>query len=196
MGYKTWVFNEIPTATVFNDEIRDQVISRFATEAARDAAISLVVPGQFAVTNDTGTLWQRDGSGNWRQVSTVGAWTTYVTSTSQPAPLPFTTNYSRVTRVGRMVTWAWSITMGATAGTAGNAILLTLPAPSATSAFVAIGSGQISAAAVHVGVWRLFSPTQIGLLTNGNNNYAGATPSFALNAGHTIDGTVVYEASS
>jgi hypothetical protein len=69
MGYKTWVFEEIPSATVFNDEIRDQVISRFASEAARTSAISLVVPGQYSAINSNDAaegLYHRTSAGTWR----------------------------------------------------------------------------------------------------------------------------------
>jgi len=58
---------EVLTAAGVNGYLQDQVISRFASEAARDAAYGgagepTLATGMFAYTTDTLTLWVYNGS--------------------------------------------------------------------------------------------------------------------------------------
>ena len=51
-----------------NANVRDQVVTPFASVAARNAAITAPVTGMLAVTTDTGAVWLRTASA-WVQVT-------------------------------------------------------------------------------------------------------------------------------
>ena len=73
LGTKLWVAAEVLTAAGVNGYLQDQVIMRFASEAARDAAFGgagepTLAVGMFAYTIDTLTLWVYNGSA-WVQSS-------------------------------------------------------------------------------------------------------------------------------
>ena len=59
MPQKTWAIGEEVLAVDFNNYVQTQVVARFATVAARDAAWPAATAGAGAVcvTTDTGTLW-------------------------------------------------------------------------------------------------------------------------------------------
>jgi hypothetical protein len=59
MPQKTWAIGEEVLATDFNTYVQNQVVPRFATVAARDAAWPAATAGNGAVctTQDTGTFW-------------------------------------------------------------------------------------------------------------------------------------------
>jgi hypothetical protein len=66
MPQKTWALGEEVLATDFNTYVQQQIVARFATTVARDAAWPAAAAGAGAVcvTTDTGTLW----------VVNAGAW--------------------------------------------------------------------------------------------------------------------------
>jgi hypothetical protein len=68
---KTWVVGEEVLAADFNTYVQNQVVPRFASVAARDAAWPAATAGNGAVctTTDTGTLWQVIGP-SWTVVET------------------------------------------------------------------------------------------------------------------------------
>lgn len=68
MPYTTVVPSTTITAAWGNANVRDQVVTPFATAAARDSAISSPVEGMYADLADTDTLWRRTGT-TWRIVS-------------------------------------------------------------------------------------------------------------------------------
>lgn len=66
-GIRLFVSGEVLTAANVNTYLQDQVIARFATTAARDAAYGgagepTLAEGMFAYTDDTNTLWFYTGS--------------------------------------------------------------------------------------------------------------------------------------
>ena len=66
-GIKLWVAGETVTAAGVNTYLQDQVIARFATTAARDAAYGgagepTLAEGMFAYTDDTNTIWFYTGT--------------------------------------------------------------------------------------------------------------------------------------
>lgn len=62
MPFKTFVSNEILTASDVNTQIMKQQIAVFASAAARNSAISSPTEGQFAFLKDTDKLTYYDGS--------------------------------------------------------------------------------------------------------------------------------------
>lgn len=54
-----------------NSNVRDQVVSQFASTAARDAAITSPVNGMVCVTTDTNSVWLRT-SGGWTKIGGGG----------------------------------------------------------------------------------------------------------------------------
>jgi len=64
MPQKTWVIGEEVLATDFNAYVQNQVVPRFATVAARDAAWPAATAGVGAVctTQDTGITWVARGT--------------------------------------------------------------------------------------------------------------------------------------
>lgn len=63
MPYTTSVAGTTITASWANANVRDQVVTPFASTGARDAAITAPVAGMLAVTTDTGTVWRYTGTG-------------------------------------------------------------------------------------------------------------------------------------
>lgn len=61
LGFKTFVSGDVLTAADTNGYLMQGVLV-FATESARDAAISSPQEGQFAFTKDNDTLWYRSAS--------------------------------------------------------------------------------------------------------------------------------------
>ena len=56
MSFKTFVANEILTASDVNSQIMSQQIMVFANASARDSAITSPTEGMFAFLKDTDTL--------------------------------------------------------------------------------------------------------------------------------------------
>ena len=59
MPQKTWIIGEQVLAADFNTYVQTQVVARFATVAARDAAwpAATAGAGAMSVTTDTGMMW-------------------------------------------------------------------------------------------------------------------------------------------
>jgi hypothetical protein len=129
-----------------------------------------------------------------------GAWTSHTPTLTQSAAVAATISWSRYARYGRTIIWSFGIVATA-AGSAGNQITLTLPATAAASINIIIGSGNITdasggAGGVYNGAWKMASATTIGLTQTGSTSFVGASPSFALANTDSLEGFVIYEASS
>ena len=61
LGFKTFTTGEVLTAGDTNGYLMQGILV-FATEAARDAAITVPAEGQFAFTKDTNSTWYYDGA--------------------------------------------------------------------------------------------------------------------------------------
>jgi hypothetical protein len=70
VGLKTWATGELVTAPLLNAEFRDQVVSQFATVAARNSAVTSPVAGQMCWTQAEQCLWQysTNAPAGWRLV--------------------------------------------------------------------------------------------------------------------------------
>jgi hypothetical protein len=94
-GFKTFITGEVLTAGDVNGYLM-QGINVFASEAARNAAITSPQEGQFAFTKDTNSTWYYDGaawiaSGASGDVTGVTAGTG-ITVTDPSGPVPTVTN--------------------------------------------------------------------------------------------------------
>lgn len=72
-GIRLFVAGETLTAANVNTYLQDQVIARFATTAARDAAFGgagepTLAEGMWAYTDDTNTLWFYTGTA-WQSIA-------------------------------------------------------------------------------------------------------------------------------
>jgi hypothetical protein len=95
LGFKTFTTGEVLTAGDVNGYLM-QGINVFASEAARNAAITSPQEGQFAFTKDTNSTWYYDGaawvaSGASGDVTGVTAGTG-ITVTDPSGPVPTVTN--------------------------------------------------------------------------------------------------------
>jgi hypothetical protein len=94
-GFKTFTTGEVLTAGDVNGYLMQGILV-FASEAARDAAITSPQEGQFAFTKDTNSTWYYDGaawvvSGATGDVTGVTAGTG-ITVTDPTGPVPTVTN--------------------------------------------------------------------------------------------------------
>jgi hypothetical protein len=132
-GYNTRVAGTTITASAHNTDVRDQVISQFASASARDAVITSPLQGMVAYLKDvhtwtvyTGTAWSTVGP-------TDGAWTAYTpTFTSVGGTAPNLGNGAvdgAYLRVGRLVHFRARILFGSTTtyGSAGNTWRISIP---------------------------------------------------------------------
>jgi hypothetical protein len=95
LGFKTFTTGEVLTAADTNGYLMQGILV-FATEAARNSAITSPQEGQFAFTKDTNTTWYYDGaawvaSGASGDVTGVTAGTG-ITVTDPSGPVPTVTN--------------------------------------------------------------------------------------------------------
>jgi hypothetical protein len=112
MGYSTVVAGTTITASWANANVRDQVVTPFATTSARDSAISSPVDGMLAAITGTDALSYYDGAA-WNQIGPFTAWTTY-TPTLTNATLGNGTLTGAYMRIGRTIIWGATFTLGST----------------------------------------------------------------------------------
>jgi hypothetical protein len=62
VGYVSAVAGQVISSATYNAQVRDQVVSVFATASARDSAITSPVAGMYCTTTDTGYLWRYNGT--------------------------------------------------------------------------------------------------------------------------------------
>jgi hypothetical protein len=92
MPFTTLVPSTTITSSWANANVRDQVITPFASVAARDSAITAPVNGQYCTTTDTGSMWRYNGAKWLRQEEFViktadTAFASLTTLTDDPALL-------------------------------------------------------------------------------------------------------------
>src|SRR3954470_8045388 len=99
MPYTTTVAGTAITASWANTNLRDQVITPFATSTARDSAITVPVEGMMSYHVDTHKFVGYNGT-SWVDVCTLGGtWTAYSPTITQGAStLGKTITYARYTR--------------------------------------------------------------------------------------------------
>lgn len=65
LGYRDWTTGEVPDQATIDQYLQSQVVMRFATAAARDAAITLPKEGAHAYLDDSDKITVHDGTA-WR----------------------------------------------------------------------------------------------------------------------------------
>ena len=118
LGFKTFTTGEVLTAADTNGYLMQGILV-FASEAARNSAITSPQEGQFAFTKDTNSTWYYDGaawvaSGASGDVTGVTAGTG-ITVASPTGPVPVVTNDMATT-----ITAAGDIVVGTGSGTYDN----------------------------------------------------------------------------
>ena len=118
LGFKTFTTGEVLTAADVNGYLMQGVLV-FASEAARNSAITSPQEGQFAFTKDTNSTWYYDGaawvaSGASGDVTGVTAGTG-ITVASPTGPVPVVTNDMATT-----ITASGDIVVGTGSGTYDN----------------------------------------------------------------------------
>jgi hypothetical protein len=117
-GFKTFVTGEVLTSGDVNGYLMQGILV-FASEAARNSAITSPQEGQFAFTKDTNSTWYYDGaawvaSGGSGDVTGITAGTG-ITVTSSTGPVPTVTNDMATT-----ITASGDIVVGTGSGTYDN----------------------------------------------------------------------------
>jgi hypothetical protein len=128
-------------------------------------------------------------------VGTPATWA--VGAITQAASTPaFTTNSARQITIGKFALIEMSVTFTG-AGTAGSAIVVTLPAglTLASSGASCIGSFTYNdiSAAIYTGSTQFATTTTLQFIASGNSNYLGAAPNFAIANGDSISFTIMVE---
>lgn len=125
MPYTTNVSGTTITAAWGNANVRDQVVTPFASVSARDSAIISPIGGMYATTTDTGYLWRYNGAKWLREPAIVlktgdTSWTSTTTLSDDP-DLQFP--------VDANATYEFSIDIGAltVSNSVGLKIALTFP---------------------------------------------------------------------
>ena len=128
------------------------------------------------------------------------AWTASTPTVTQSGTVAATVTQSRYVRLGRTITWSFRLDVTG-AGTATNAVSVSLPVAARAANAFAAGAGYIydaSAPNMYAGTLILASTTTAQLLINGGASFNafGVTPGIALASGDVIGGTITYEAAS
>jgi hypothetical protein len=124
------------------------------------------------------------------------AWTSYTPTVTQSATITKTINFAKYARVNKLVIVQVMVT-ATSAGTAGNAITLSLPIASVNAnTFAIMGAGMVydlSASTAYLGMPVIDG----GVIKFWNNasagNFLGATPSFAIANGDFLSFTIAIE---
>jgi hypothetical protein len=201
LPYSTLVAGTTITASWANANVRDQVVTPFATTAARDSAITSPVNGMLASITDDDTFTVYNGSA-WSTAVDYGVWSTWTTTLTQSGSVSHTALYARYMQEGKKVVARCSLDVTGT-GTASNSVTISLPVTAASGDFVPIGSGRIydtSASTQYAGVAINPTTTTCSLLlgSGGVSNFMGATGggfTAALASGDDVGFAIEYEAA-
>lgn len=174
-----------------------RLVMRFASTAARDAAIPSPTDGMECWTGTT--RWARI-SGEWADVTPwTGAWTTYTPTITGPATVNYGTGASRAgryQRVGKLITGTAQIFLGAGAAFSAGDWSLSLPA--ATRAGGVQGSvWMFSAAGLnHLGALTTAGSSSSALIRpHGASYVANATNPWTWANGFSLSLAFNYEAA-
>jgi hypothetical protein len=198
MPYTTISDGDVKTASYWNANLRDQVVST-VTSATRPAGTE----GQVIYETDTDLVYIYSGSG-WVLYGGIGAWTTYAPSVVQSGTVTHTDSYARYFKIGRLVAVNLVLDITGT-GTANAVVYVSLPFTAAVNnTNMTIGNGYIrdaSAGFKYFGLAVLASTTSMALLeiaqgTDRQLGFTGASFSAALAAGDFISMQATYEANA
>jgi hypothetical protein len=196
VAYTTLVTGTTITASWANANVRDQVVTPFASAAARTSAITSPVEGMVSYLNDVNTLEVYDGS-SWLNVvigSLTGA--NYTPTFANVTLGTGGTKYGRYLAFGKLCVGVGGFTLG-TGGVLTGTLTMTLPFTAGTvgADWIFAGRGYDASATVGVsGLGVILDGETIGknIVTIGNNFWAAATP-FTWAAGDTFRSIFVFE---
>ena len=206
-GYHDFVAGEVLSAANLEDYCQNQTTMRFASAAARDAALAAVLTeGLRAYLIDLNVETVYSGS-TWSTVGPVhGALTSWTTTCTQSATPTFTITSATYTRTGRWVQGECVLTFTATPGTANNAIVVSIPVACNSSTNLAIGFGywldsssgifynyHAIPAGATTSVWLLTTSTDT---TTPRLGATGSPNTAAVASGDVITFTFAYEAAA
>lgn len=177
------------------------MVMRFATTAARDAAITVPEEGMVVYLLDSNTLTVYSGAA-WSTIGPAhGALTSWVPAVVQGATPTLTVNFAQYSRVGRAVSGQFFVSLTA-AGTAANVVQITLPVAAANNVGSLIGFAtlaDLSLSLQYDGGLIVGSSTTM-LIRSGTtaiDAYLGSTNfTAALASGDTIRGFFQYTAAA
>lgn len=141
-GYHDFTAGETLTAANLEDYCLLQSIPRFASAAARDAALSgVLIEGLMAYLKDTnaisiytGSVWTTFGTAH----GVLGAWTPTVTQTGS---VTVTVTYAKLQRIGRYIS-GWFKLAVTGSGSAGTAVIVSAPV-TALEADISVGTAML-----------------------------------------------------
>ena len=193
-GFKDFVAADVLTAAQVDDYLMSQAVMRFADAAARNAALT-EVEGMVAYLKDSNTITCYDGTSWWTVGKASKAVTAGVTFINQGASPTYTDTVNEYTIINGICDWWFKLDI-TSAGTAGTAFYLTLPATADNDAGREVGSGIVfdaSIPTIDVGIWEIPTgfPQRIQFLCDRSTGaYWGNSPNVALASGDSIRGHV------
>lgn len=205
-GDHDFVAGEILTAANVDDYLMLQSVQKFATAAARDAALTTRKrEGSVSIQDDLNTITVYSGAA-WSSIGPVhGALATWTPTITQSVGVALTVTYARYMRIGRMIQ-CWYLLTVTGSGTAANAVVIGgLPFTAATSGLI-VGSGNLRdnsgapATANYSHFINLVSTTTLDLRypgTSADDNRIGVVGFTAgLAVSDTVHGFFQYEAAA
>jgi hypothetical protein len=196
MPYTTVVTGTTITAAWSNANVRDQVVTPFASSAARTSAVTSPIEGMVSYLSDVNTLEVFDGA-SWLNViiGTVSG-TNYVPTFTNVTLGSGGTKFGRYLAFGKLVVGVGGFTLGTSSSVTGT-ITMTLPFTAGTvgADWVYAGRGyDASASSGASGLGVILDGETIGknVVTIGNNFWGSGTP-WAWASGDTFRSIFVYE---
>jgi hypothetical protein len=201
MPYSTLVAGTTITASWANANVRDQVVSPFATTAARDSAITSPVNGMVANITDDDVLTTYNGSA-WVVCADYGAWGTWTPTVTQSGTVTHTATVARYSQVGKLIVAQAVLNITGT-GTATNTITVSLPVNSFTASAAPMGSGNLGdvSTGIQWGFVALTATASTVQFISGNGSATGFLGgsgggfTAALASGDVLIFNLVYEAA-
>lgn len=171
------------------------MVSPFATEAARDSAITAPVEGMLSYQADSDAFTGYTGSA-WVEATRLGAWTDYTPTLTQSGAVTKTVTSARWVRAGRRV--SFQVVLTATgSGTANNVVLVGLPV-AAVATLLPMGSGMIfdtSASTFYSGLLLGGASASVAQIV-ANGNVIGLGGTSAVFAAALASGDIIYAAGT
>jgi hypothetical protein len=136
--YTTNVAGTTITAAWANANIRDQVVTPFATEAARTSAVTAPVEGMLSYLADSDRYDGYSGAA-WLNGLPLGAWTDYsatfaITAVTTNPTKGNSTYAAEWVQIGKTVFFAFAVTIGSTYSAGSGAYRFSIPVAASTAA--------------------------------------------------------------
>jgi hypothetical protein len=196
MPYETIVAGNTITAAWANASVRDQVVTPFATSAARDSAITAPVEGMVAYLADTDAICVYNGSA-WLTIHS--AWQSYTPTMSWSGGGGSTGNATLAGRYrysGGDIQTEFEMTWGSTSTTGTNRLQLSIPVGTAHASHSSFGVARAvdtSASDIYtVGVDLSAGLTNFNFTNAGGVRYYTGTTPFTWATGDTLFGNCMY----